>query len=65
MESSGSHVSIAEPTAQPKQLRHLVVVDDHPLLAFGLKHQLERAGMIVDIVDPVGGNGSRPTDLQL
>ncbi|MDH3300499.1 MAG: response regulator transcription factor [Acidimicrobiia bacterium] len=33
---------------------HLVVVDDHPLLALGLKTQLEKAGMMVDIVDPVG-----------
>ncbi len=33
--------------------RRLVVVDDHPLLAAGLKAQLEQAGMVVDIVDPV------------
>jgi len=33
---------------------HLIVVDDHPLLALGLKTQLEQAGMAVDIVNPVG-----------
>jgi DNA-binding NarL/FixJ family response regulator len=31
----------------------LVVVDDHPLLAQGLKVQLEDAGMLVDVVDPI------------
>ncbi|MDH3296636.1 MAG: response regulator transcription factor [Acidimicrobiia bacterium] len=31
----------------------LVVVDDHPLLAYGLKAQLEQAGLVVELVDPV------------
>jgi len=31
----------------------LVVVDDHPLLARGLQVQLEQAGLLVDVVDPI------------
>ncbi len=46
----------ATVSSDPAQGRipHLVVVDDHPLLALGLKTQLEQTGMMVDIVDPVG-----------
>jgi len=47
-------VSIADPVTNQATLPHLVVVDDHPLLALGLKTQLEQAGLIVDIVNPVG-----------
>lgn len=33
----------------------ILVVDDHPLLANGLRVELERAGAAVDLVDPSGG----------
>ena len=38
------------------QTSRLVVVDDHPLLAIGLKAQLERSGAAVSIVDPNESN---------
>lgn len=44
----------AEPTVKRKSARRLIVVDDHPLLALGLKTQLEQTGMAVDIVNPLG-----------
>lgn len=40
-----------------ESIPHLVVVDDHPLLALGLKSELERAGIKVDIVNPVDATG--------
>jgi DNA-binding NarL/FixJ family response regulator len=33
----------------------IVLVDDHPLLALGLREQLERTGAAVEILDPVVG----------
>jgi len=33
----------------------IVLVDDHPLLALGLRQQLERTGASVEILDPVVG----------
>ncbi len=44
--------AVDHPTGR-EPLPCLVVVDDHPLLALGLKTQLERTGMTVDIVNPV------------
>lgn len=43
----------AETLVGRESAPHLVVVDDHPLLALGLKTQLELTGMSVDIVNPV------------
>ena len=44
---------LPEPAADPSPGRRVVVVDDHPLLAMGLKAQLEHAGMSVAVVNPV------------
>mgnify|MGYP001822140592 CR=1 FL=1 len=35
--------------------RRLVIVDDHPLLAAGLRSELERSGAEVDLLDPTVG----------
>ena len=49
-------MTMAETTSVEREssVGHLVVVDDHPLLALGLKSELERAGLLVDVVNPVG-----------
>lgn len=35
--------------------RRIIVVDDHPLLAAGLGRELERAGALVELLEPHGG----------
>ncbi|MDH3679715.1 MAG: response regulator transcription factor [Acidimicrobiia bacterium] len=37
------------------ELRRIVIVDDHPLLAIGLRAELERAGAEVELPDPTVG----------
>lgn len=49
-------MTVAEQALNQDVLPHLVVVDDHPLLAVGLKAQLEQTGMMVDVVNPVGAD---------
>lgn len=44
----------AERPSERESAPQLVVVDDHPLLALGLKTQLELTGVSVAIVNPVG-----------
>lgn len=36
--------------------RRIQIIDDHPLLAAALRHELERSGIDVEMLDPIGSN---------